>query len=217
MAYNNSMTSEYTQTYTSFSGCDIVCTFGAEVIGSLQAISYSVSREKAPVYTFGSAEPRSFSRGKRGIAGSMVFSVFDQDALLAAMKRQSGQIERIVKLGDDGSIATDRPISIDQWDELMTGKVSNTSNGADRTRALVEEVDPHYADEIPPFDVTISFANEYGQKSVIVIYGVEILNEGTGFSTDTVTSERATTFVARRLDPMRTVENTTNKSNSSSR
>ena len=44
MAYNHT-SSEYTKTYTSFSGCDIVCTFGSVVIGELQAISYSVSRE----------------------------------------------------------------------------------------------------------------------------------------------------------------------------
>lgn len=56
--------SKYTRTYTTFSGCDIVVSFGDTVIGELQAISYSVSREKAPVYTMGNADPRSFSRGK---------------------------------------------------------------------------------------------------------------------------------------------------------
>ena len=49
-------------------------------------------------------------------------------------------------------------------------------------------------------DITISFANEYGQKAKIVLYGVEILNEGSGFSIDNVTSEKACTFVARRVD-----------------
>ena len=61
-------------------------------------------------------------------------------------------------------------------------------------------------------DITISFANEYGQKAVVVIYGVEILNEGSGFSIDNVTSEKACTFVARRVDYMRPVDRTNNDS-----
>ncbi len=41
------MKSEYTATYTSYSGADIVATFANYVIGELQAVSYSVTREKA--------------------------------------------------------------------------------------------------------------------------------------------------------------------------
>lgn len=37
----------YTRTFTSFSGADIVATFNERVIGELQAITYSVTREKA--------------------------------------------------------------------------------------------------------------------------------------------------------------------------
>ena len=73
---------EYMQTYTSYSGVDIVGSFNGKVFAELQGITYSISREKAAVYTMGSAEPRSFSRGKRGIAGTLVFTVFDRDALL---------------------------------------------------------------------------------------------------------------------------------------
>ena len=80
------LTEEYTKTYTSFSGCDITAAFNGKVIGELQGITYSVSREKAPIYTMGSAEPRSFSRGKRGIAGTLVFTVFDRDALIEEFK-----------------------------------------------------------------------------------------------------------------------------------
>lgn len=54
----------YTQTYNSFSGVDMVVTFGGKIIGELQGLSYTVTREKAPLYTMGSADPRSFSRGK---------------------------------------------------------------------------------------------------------------------------------------------------------
>ncbi|MDK2600707.1 hypothetical protein QO179_24745 [Bacillus stercoris] len=73
--------SVYTKTFTSFSGADIVATFNGRVVGELQAITYSVTREKAPIYVMGDPNPKSFSRGKRGIAGSLVFTVFDRDAL----------------------------------------------------------------------------------------------------------------------------------------
>lgn len=81
----------------------------------------------------------------------------------------------------------------------------HAANGRMINQAL-QKATPVYADEIPPFDVTISFGNEYGQMARIVIYGVEILNEGTGFSIDNVTSEKACTFVARRVDTMRAVK-----------
>ena len=60
----NMSASEYMKTYTTFGGCDIVPTFNGKVIGEIQAITYSLTREKVPVYTMGSAEPRSFSRGE---------------------------------------------------------------------------------------------------------------------------------------------------------
>ena len=79
----------YTQTYNSFSGVDMHVTFGGKLIGELQGISYTVTREKAPLYTMGSADPRSFSRGKRGIAGSLVFLVFDRSALLSSLQEKA--------------------------------------------------------------------------------------------------------------------------------
>lgn len=208
MAYNHT-SSDYTRTYTSFSGCDIVATFGSVVIGELQAISYSVSREKAPVYTMGSAEPRSFSRGKRGIAGTLVFTTFDRDALLAGLKEHAAQAASFQRIGGELNM---NPISIDEWDEKMTsltglaGDNLASSYAEEVTQKIAVTSDPYYVDEIPPFDITISFANEYGQKAVMVIYGVEILNEGSGFSIDTIITEKACTFVARRLESMKPVE-----------
>lgn len=61
---------------------------------------------------------------------------------------------------------------------------------------------PHYADEIPPFDITISFLNEYGSASSMTIYGVELTNEGMGLSVDDITTEKAMSFVARSIDDM---------------
>ena len=86
----NMTTEQYTNTYSSFGGCDIGCTFNGKPIGELQAISYSINREKVAIYTLGSAEPRSFSRGKRGIAGNLVFITFNRDALMVELSDGPG-------------------------------------------------------------------------------------------------------------------------------
>lgn len=173
----------------------------------------------------GSAEPRSFSRGKRGIAGTLVFTMFDRDALLAAMKDYVLQEETFQRIGTNGDTnISSEVISIDQWDSKMhdlalknvSGSTS-TSTAEAITQNVAATADPQYDDELPPFDITISFANEYGQKATIVIYGVEILNEGTGFSIDNVTSEKACTFVARRVEYMRPVSGKSKTSSGTSR
>ena len=53
MAYQNDTSvtsaSQDTRSYTTFSGCDIVATFGSEVVAEVQGITVSINREKAPV------------------------------------------------------------------------------------------------------------------------------------------------------------------------
>lgn len=198
----NSNASSYTRTYTSFSGCDIVASFGNRHIGELQAITYSVSREKAPIYTMGSAEPRSFSRGKRGIAGRMVFTQFNRDALLEELQEHAAN-SGFSRLG--GEIST-QALTIEEWDQQMNdivGSAVGTEAASDLLAENASTATPHYADEIPPFDITITFQNEYGNRARLVIYACEILNEGAGFSIDSVTSEKEFTFVARRVDHLK--------------
>ena len=203
----NGMSAEsYMKTYSTFGGCDIVATFNGKVIGELQAITYSLTREKVPVYTMGSAEPRSFSRGKRGIAGNLVFVSFNRDALLSELGDKS------ISKYKANDIGAGEFMSMEKWDEMMSDLASSGSIAAENravgdTRNLVNDnAKARYADEVLPFDITISLANEYGNKAVTVIYGVEILNEGIGFSIDAPTSERAYTFVARSVDTMTPVD-----------
>lgn len=208
----NMTAKEYTATYTSFGGADITATFNGKVIGELQAVSYSISREKAPIYTLGSAEPRSFSRGKRAIAGNLVFIVFNRDALLAEL----GTGPKISKYRANDAATFEendeaRFMSIDNWDKYMSNLASpNGFTGGGETGGTVADLvndsaTPVYADEILPFDITISLSNEYGQKAKITLYGVELLNEGMGFSIDSVTTEKAYTFVCRSVDSMEVV------------
>ena len=57
-------------------------------------------------------------------------------------------------------------------------------------------------DEIPPFDITISFANEYGYDSRMALYGVRIMNEGQVMSTNDIYIENTYQFVASDIELM---------------
>lgn len=187
----DSKLAEYTENYTTFSGADIVASFGGVAIGSLMGITWSVTREKAPIYTMGSPSPRSFSRGKRGIAGSLIFTVFDRPGLYAMLDKhlQTGDAKYYTRTSNilPGTDATTR----------HRGIVPIATQSLDVRAAM-----PYYADQIPPFNVTITFANEYGQAAVRSIYGVELLNEGSGASMEDIVMEETMTFIARELGPM---------------
>lgn len=55
-------------------------------------------------------------------------------------------------------------------------------------------------DELPPFDIIISAANEYGLRSRLVIYGVRLVNEGQVMSVNDVYTENTYQFVATDLE-----------------
>jgi len=188
--YYSGPVNKHLQTYTTFSGADIVATFGGVEIGALSGITFSVTREKAPIYTMGSPNPRSFSRGKRGIAGSLIFTVFDRPALYTMLETHHNTPDEMKFYtrahntipGDPG-----HKRGISTVDSTVRDVVSKT---------------PFYADQIPPFDITITFVNEYGQAAARSIYGCELLNEGSGASMDDIVIEETMTYVAREIGPM---------------
>ena len=75
-----------------------------------------------------------------------------------------------------------------------------TDSGSDKELAT-----PWYSDQVLPFDITLSGANEYGAMCAAKIFGVEILNEGSGISIDDAVTEMPATFVARVIEPMSAV------------
>jgi len=177
-------TSSVTRTYTSFTGADLKAIFHNIVIAELIGISYTITREIAPIYTTGSADPRSFSKGKRGIAGTMVMHNFDRHALRNIMDKST-----YVAKNDDFQSVGWKPI-----DEI--------SGIAGEGRLGVRLANPIYVDQIPPFDITIAYANETGQMATERLMGVQILNEGHGISIDDLTNETNMTFVCRHIQGM---------------
>lgn len=254
------MASPTIQTLTSFSGADLVATFANKVIGELQQISWAVQRDKAPVFTCGSPDARSFSRGKRGLAGSMVFAVFDHDALVSALQTVWDDIapsamftaaaNNVLSNSEDFTNALD----MIKWNATVTEAALNKDTASragygfsfgstvagDYTNEISAQSAPGsnnspnigsdgfveswnkdgdkifvpagfapirgenviYADTLPPFDITLTFASEYGHTAFQKIYDVDILNESSGASVDTVVMARQVTWIARRLSPL---------------
>ena len=197
----------FAQAYNSVSGIDIKAVFDQKVAVALQACSYAIQREKAPIYTMGYANPRAFSRGKRGIAGTLVFAQFDAHPLVAP----AGQ-----GLFTDGThrFYADEEELIPSMRQSVAGDVSlatarspstalSTTTLATEQSNFMDQVlsDPWYVDQIPPFNITLVGSNEYGTVTTMSIIGVELVNEGYGISIDDLMSEHQYTFVAREIAP----------------
>lgn len=73
------------------------------------------------------------------------------------------------------------------------------------------------ADELPPLDITITFANEYGRTSRMAVYGVRLINEGQVMSINDVYTENTYQFVANALEPLNKGETNGSKSSNKSK
>ena len=126
-------------------------------LGELQTISYSIHRENTPVRTLGHVNPRGFVKGSRTIAGSLIFTVFNEYAFY--------RIKEFKK-------------------------------------ALLEKNYAPVADMLPPFDVVLTFFNEYALAAKMKLYGITIVDEGQTMSIDDLITEQTYTYMARGIQPM---------------
>lgn len=58
------------------------------------------------------------------------------------------------------------------------------------------------ADMLPPFDIVITFVNEYGQYAKMKLFGVTIVDEGQVVSVEDLFIEQTYTFMARGIQPL---------------
>ena len=187
-----------TQTYNAHAGTDIIATLNGVVLGNLNGISFSTTREKAPIYTLGNVDAVAFGRGKRGHAGSMIFTNFDRHALYDVQEelRSTDQSLQYYRKGNDIP-AGGRSRLLGQ--QSFEGDLSALGKSY--------KADANYSDQIPPFTITLTGQNEYGTISVMALLGVEFINEGSGISIDDIVTETQMTFVARAIQTWRPLVN----------
>ncbi len=161
--------------FGAFAGSDMVASInvpgvGPKVFAELATITYSTHRDVRPVRTLGRINPKGFTRAGRTIAGSLIFAVFDRHALLEVLN----------KIGDS------------YLKDLKTKKLGNITIPNSRIKVVT--------DEMPPFDVTISMANEYGSASKIAIYGIRVVDEGQTMSIEDMITENVMQYYAQGID-----------------
>jgi hypothetical protein len=137
-------------------------------LATLQTISIQSHRQKSPVRALGMSNVKGWVRGYRTIAGSMIFTMFNEHALA----------------------------------ELIRAIGSSKNKYGDPDVAGQEDVSMLLADQLPPIDLTIVFANEYGSLSRASVYGVEFMNDGYTLSVEDLLTEEVINFVARDVDPV---------------
>jgi len=193
----------YSRSNHSFSGVDIKAVFGGVPIGTLQALSYAITREKAPIYTMGDPDPRAFSRGKRAIAGSMVFILFDRDPLLYYMQNLKVSVDKDAVRWNILTRSTEGPdiggAAGVKAGDIAANPILGFETFADNSDQIVSS--PWYSDQVPPFDISIFAANEYGAKATMSIIHVEITDEGHGMSVDDVQLGKQMKWIGRYVMP----------------
>ena len=162
----------------------------------------------------------------------MILTVFDRDALIDEMQKEykgAPKMQRIQqyranmsgvgsRTGKNGiqdqilnGLASVSPMNganygVATWDDEMTKMGYANSKDSFNFDNLTDDYMPEYADQILPFNITISGANEYGARASMDIFGVEILNEVSGFSIDDLVTVKMYTFVARKVTPFRPLD-----------
>lgn len=156
----------------------------------------------------GSADPRSYSRNKRGIAGSFVWINFDRHGLLTHFRDT-------LFVADLDEIRADWQ-ETDEFGDSLNSTISTLGTGtpgigqeSELATTISDQAlaNPWYSDQVFPFDIVVVANNEYGASAKMKIIGVEILNDGLGMSVDDTVIESQSTFVARAILPFRAVKN----------
>ena len=166
------------KSYNSYSGCDMVAT--------LQISSYSGLKNN--VYTLGSLQTISISthQDKRPV-------------------RSLGNINAKEYTMGQRTIAGSLVFAVfDKHfaDEMFKDSLESINSNEDKAISTII-----LPDELPPFDITISYANEYGHTSRMALYGVRLVNEGQVMSINDIYTENTYQFVATALEPLNKDEN----------
>jgi len=145
-------------------------------LATLSMMSLSTHRDGFPVTSLGYVGPKGFTRGHRLTAGTLVFSVFERSAFTKLMN----------------------PL------EAPTGYV-NAASREKKTEIKSAFYNMH-ADELPPFDIHIIYANSDGLLCYEALLGVVIVDQGSVRSMDLIQIQESYAYMATDHIPIQRLE-----------
>lgn len=116
-----------------------------------------------------------------------------------SIHRENVPVRVLGRVGPRGFVKGPRTIAgsliFTQFDKYFFYKLSNY-------RRYIDSGLYPLSDMLPPFDVTVSFANESGSFSKLKIYGITFVDEGSTMSVDDLITEQTFTYMARGIQPL---------------
>lgn len=124
--------------------------------------------------------------------------------------REVRQVRTLGRISNKGVTRGPRTIGGTLVFTIINQHMVNDIMDALKKVTIYENYDKIKPDELPPFDIVISFANEYGQSASAVIYGSVIVDDGVTLSIEDIFTENQMTYIARDIQTMKETDPTSN-------
>lgn len=165
--------------YRAVSGTEIHAVFGNVRFGEIQMIKYTSSRQRAPIYTLGSPNPRGMARGVRSINGALIFSHLSTKGIVEQLSEGTtvflgndelaNYVSDKTRRGKEYTAEETKAYQASQQARQQGGTLAQTGFVGDRTTfdafsqgtslfkasSFGKAVAPYLADQLPPFDITL--------------------------------------------------------------
>lgn len=206
--------------YTSKAGTEIHAVFDTVKFGDMHMVKYATQRDVANIHVMGRVDAVGTAKGKRQTTGACVFTVFQKDRLLEAIRGNTannifltkhellnyGDGDTTKNTGDRGKLLQfgTRRFNTSNPDLQENGTLQTiTSESIFNINTYGSVSTVALADQIPPFDITLVGISEVDVASAqkMVIHGVQFTSDQGGTSIDDLVLERQLTFIARRISP----------------
>lgn len=183
----------------SITGSDVLITINGTLIATAASLSYSVSRRKLPVYTFGSVDPKAIGRGVRlinGVLDSVVISGNSISKILNDTMTKLGP----VFIADKSDIALYEQALRNIFGDGFADEIEPIKDGTDIVGYQMPAA--IYLDQLPAVDIIMLGANEEGSFVKTIIRNASFVSQQMSIDLNGFSAIERVEFLAQSTRPM---------------